>query len=647
MYKRLFLLLLLVGLTNIVKAQDKYVQETTFDHDANMETFAFGADISWLSQQESWGTYYCNRQGKRADLMDILKDDFGINALRFRVWVNPAGGWSGKKDVIGLCKRAHAKGFKVMISFHYSDTWADSGSQTIPGQWTDHSVEALEKNVYAHTLDVLSGLKAEGIIPVWVSLGNETKQGMLYETGRTNSTEGVKNFVRFINAGAKAVKEIDPNIITIIHLPNGHDQGTAQKMFDNLEKYGANYDCLGFSAYPRWSHLDITNDTQIASTVKTYLDVFKYLKARFKKPIMVMETGHYGTEPYDANRFFAEFIKQLIDDKELGIFYWEPEAFDNGGYNLGAWSSTTHQGTIAMDGFKGTKFTKVDKYATTRLSLLDDKRIYQPADTMEVKVYAKTSTTVTSLSKVDFYLNTKKVHSMVPEKASTIYFTYQTDTLPAGDYTFHALVYDNQGNRESTDTLGFMVGNVSVFQENEPGFAGISDNTVTIAKTTKRYTGEGYITASDNRNTSVNWDINFPQAGTYTLYVRYHTDDRRTMAFTLNDSIKFSVTGKATPQGRWAYTSKDFDIETPGHYHIAMQSSLSKGFPEIDFIAFASPEGGSPVTAFDPTSVAVTTASGKTSTLYYDLQGRPIPANRTKHKGIYLHNGRKIVVNGE
>lgn len=35
--------------------------------------------------------------------MDILKDDFGINAIRFRVWVNPSGGWSGKNDKEGLC----------------------------------------------------------------------------------------------------------------------------------------------------------------------------------------------------------------------------------------------------------------------------------------------------------------------------------------------------------------------------------------------------------------------------------------------------------------------------------------------------------------------------------------------------------------
>ncbi|MDO4757138.1 MAG: hypothetical protein Q4A54_12375, partial [Parabacteroides sp.] len=34
------------------------VRDTVFDRSAYEETFAFGADISWLSQQESWNTVY-------------------------------------------------------------------------------------------------------------------------------------------------------------------------------------------------------------------------------------------------------------------------------------------------------------------------------------------------------------------------------------------------------------------------------------------------------------------------------------------------------------------------------------------------------------------------------------------------------------
>lgn len=625
-----------------VSAQNKTVTEIAFDHDANMETFAFGADISWLSQQESWGTYYCNRAGKKADLMDILKDDFGINAIRFRVWVNPSGGWSGKNDVINLSKRAHAKGYKIMISFHYSDTWADSGNQTIPAKWTDHSAEALAKNVYDHTKDVLSGLKAAGITPKWVSIGNETKFGMLYETGRTNTTEGVKNFVKFINAGAKAVKEIDENIITIIHLSNGHDESTARKMFDNLEKYGANYDCLGFSCYPKWSHLDLTTDANIKTAVNTYINVFKNLKARFNKPVMVMETGHYGTEPYDANRFFADFIKALINDKELGCFYWEPEAFDNSGYNLGAWSSATHQGTIAMDAFKGMKHTNVSKYATTIVLQPNDSIIYSLNDTVTLKIYAKASTTVTSVANVDLYVDDKLLQTVLFDGKSTNYY-FNLDSLPVGAHSFFAKVYDGQGNMESTDTICLLKDDVTIFQENGEGFAGVTDEELTIAKKVIRYTGEGYIPATDVRKATICYNAYFPEAGKYTLYVRHHSTEKRTLYFHIGDKT-VSVMGAVSPKNRWSYLSKEIEIAEPGTYPITL-NGLAKGHPDIDFVAFSRSESGLPVAYGDATDIKSVKRNAKDSDIIYDMQGLPHRMDENLPRGLYIKNGNKIMMN--
>lgn len=632
------------------QAQLLTVKETVFDRAAAEDKFAFGADISWLSQQESWGTYYCNRQGKRADLMDILKEDFGLNALRFRVWVNPSGGWSGKKDVIGLCKRAHAKGYKIMISFHYSDTWADSGSQTIPGQWTDHSADALAKNVYDHTRDVLSELKAEGIIPKWVSLGNETKYGMLYETGRTKTTEGYQNFVKFINAGAKAVKEIDEDIITIIHLPNGHDEATARSMFDNLKKFGANYDCIGLSAYPRWSHLDVTTDANIASAVSKYITVFKNLRSRFGKPVMVMETGHYGTEPYDGNRFLAEFMKALLADGDLGCFYWEPEAFDNGGYNLGAWSSATHQGTIAMDAYMGIKHTKVEKYATTRITKPVDTDIFQPADTVELKVYAKTTTAITTVSRVDFFLNKKKVHAIAPEKKLT-YFTYATDSLPAGAYKFYAVVTDDQAHSMSTDTISFLVGRPVIFQEAEPGFVACSDPAVAVSKSVKRYTGSGYYPGSADRQTYLEWRLWFPQAGEYTCYLRYHATESKSVKVYVDDQMS-SISCPTTATDKWEYARKVLQIEAGGWHTIRVQGLTTKGYPDLDFIAFEAPEGGLPVAATEsadgirevsPSAGGGLSPNGAGATLY-DLSGRPFPQAVAPPRGIYVKGGKKVVV---
>ena len=148
------------------------VTDTLFNRSQH-EDFAFGADVSFVPQMESWGTKWLDKNGRQKDILQILKEQ-GINSIRLRVWTVNSGA-SSKQEVVSLCKRAKAKGMSVMIDFHYSDTWADPGSQTIPAAWKDHSVEALAKNVYDHTYDVLSAIKAAGVVPKWVQVGNGAK----------------------------------------------------------------------------------------------------------------------------------------------------------------------------------------------------------------------------------------------------------------------------------------------------------------------------------------------------------------------------------------------------------------------------------------------------------------------------------------
>ena len=229
------------------------VGDPVFDRQAAEETFAFGADISFVPQMEGWGTKWLDKNGRQKDILQILKEQ-GINSVRLRVWTVGSGA-SSKAEVVGMCKRAKAKGMSVMIDFHYSDTWADPGSQTIPSAWTDHSVEALAQHVYDHTKDVLSAIKAAGVVPKWVQVGNETKRGMLYPVGQTNKGGSVA-FAKFVQAGYDAVKAVDSTMQVIVHLPDGHDNSLYRGIFDGLKKNGAKWDIIGLSAYPRWSHLD-------------------------------------------------------------------------------------------------------------------------------------------------------------------------------------------------------------------------------------------------------------------------------------------------------------------------------------------------------------------------------------------------------
>src|SRR4051812_17920845 len=151
--------------------------------------FAKGADISWLPQMEATGFKFFNDQGVEQDCFQILKDH-GINTIRLRTWVNPnndkASGHCSKDETVAMAVRAQKWGMRVMIDFHYSDSWADPGKQKKPTAWEGHDFTTLQKDLYDYTYDVMSALKTAGVTPEWVQVGNETASGMVYPEGSTD-----------------------------------------------------------------------------------------------------------------------------------------------------------------------------------------------------------------------------------------------------------------------------------------------------------------------------------------------------------------------------------------------------------------------------------------------------------------------------
>lgn len=75
--------------------------------------------------------------------------------------------------------RAKEMGMKVMIDFHYSDTWADPGHQAKSVAWANHTFSQLLTDVYSHTFGVLDTLRQCGVTPAWAQIGNEIAGGML------------------------------------------------------------------------------------------------------------------------------------------------------------------------------------------------------------------------------------------------------------------------------------------------------------------------------------------------------------------------------------------------------------------------------------------------------------------------------------
>jgi arabinogalactan endo-1,4-beta-galactosidase len=312
--------------------------------------FAKGADVSWVTEMEAANYKFLNKAGTQQDLFQLLRDDYALNTIRLRVWVSPAGGYSGPADVLAKAKRAQALGQRLLIDLHYSDDFADPGKQTKPAAWQGYTVAQLKQAVYDHTFAVLTLLKTNGITPEWVQVGNETNDGMLWPEGRI-TVNGFGNFAAFINQGYAAVKAVSPTSKVIVHFAKGEDNGAFRYFFDGLQGQSAQWDVMGLSLYP-----DADNWPTFTARAQANMND---LVARYPgKEVMVVETGLASYVPVATRQMLLDLIAKtqaVPGGKGLGVLYWEPQAFNWQGYNLGAWAattgSTTGRATVAMDGF--------------------------------------------------------------------------------------------------------------------------------------------------------------------------------------------------------------------------------------------------------------------------------------------------------
>jgi len=305
--------------------------------------FAKGGDVSWLDQMEASGYKFYNNSGTQQDLFTILKGK-GMNAIRLRVWVNPAGGWCNKADMLWMAKRAKAAGMRIMVDFHYSDTWADPGNQKKPAAWASYDFNALMAATYNHTLDVMNTLKTNGIYPEWVQVGNETNNGMLWEQGK--ASVNMKNFAWLINSGYDAVKAVSSGSKVIVHLSNGYDNSLFRWMFDGLKANGAKYDVIGMSLYPSTSDWSAKNNQCFTN--------MKDMVSRYGKDVIICEVGMDVTAASTCKSFITDIIaktKAVPNSRGLGVFYWEPQCYNSWqGYGKGAFG-TNGRPTVALDAF--------------------------------------------------------------------------------------------------------------------------------------------------------------------------------------------------------------------------------------------------------------------------------------------------------
>ncbi len=337
-FQRIVLLLLFISSTTIALAQKK-----------NTSAFAKGADVSWLPQMEATGYRFHDVDGKEKDCLQLLKER-GMNTIRLRVFVNPsqdkASGHCSAAETVVMALRAQKAKMRIMIDFHYSDTWADPAKQAKPAAWANLSFDALQNKVYEHTFDVLTALKKAGVTPEWVQVGNEIPGGMLWPDGSTNNWA---QLAQLLNKGCEATKVVNPKIKVIVHVDEGNNNEKFRWFFDKATEHQVKYDVIGLSYYPFWIKKDYSET--IADLQRNLND----MASRYQKEVMVVEVGGVDEQVQNTKELLAATIKAVRavpDHKGLGVLYWEPQGAKSwSGYGLSAWKPDGKP-SPALDAFK-------------------------------------------------------------------------------------------------------------------------------------------------------------------------------------------------------------------------------------------------------------------------------------------------------
>ena len=368
--------------------------ENNIPYDFSSFTISKGADISWMTEMEEQGYTWQDNDGNASELMPLLTS-YDMDAVRLRVWVDPdnspANGWCDIDDMVTKAQLAEAEGMDVMICIHFSDWWADPGQQNKPAAWSSMSVSQLETAVANHTTDILNALDAVNITPRWVQIGNETNDGMLWETGRA-SAGGFANYAKFINAGASAVKAFDASIKTILHLASGNDTGLYNWNIGGLLSNGLTFseiDIVGMSLYPN-------EDNWISLVDDTYSNMLN-VQNTYNKDVMVVEIGFDNSRPDITYQFIVYMIERTRQAQGLGVFYWEPIAYSPfTSYSKGAWDGDGSP-SVAMDAFLNTS-----TLSTTDFEKPKQNFIIYPNPSSDVLHVKSLNTNLHSIEIVDF-----------------------------------------------------------------------------------------------------------------------------------------------------------------------------------------------------------------------------------------------------
>ncbi len=377
------------------------------------EGFANGMDISSAAYiYERCGEYYgafYNEAGDEQSLFQIIADH-KVNWVRLRLWVDPynhnlldsegnptpyGAGICSYEYVEWMAREAKAAGLKVLLNFHYSDFYAHPGQQVIPKAWSSiSSAQEMGDTIYEYTKSTLEDMKAADALPDAVQIGNETTTGMLTQLPGTDynrltgdnpgyiadsynapssiaGSVGSSNWTYYLGKANAAVKDVDGNILTMVHLARGLTASDdIINYFRNIES--VDYDIIGLSCYVyyQWSNPS-TLRTHIGKIAAAFPDKLicaaehaygytyeedmlgNWIFSKYEDP------GAAAVSSYEVNvQGQADCIHDLTEavanlSNGWGAFYWEPAWRIRAGCgwsDASSRNSWANQGLFSLDG---------------------------------------------------------------------------------------------------------------------------------------------------------------------------------------------------------------------------------------------------------------------------------------------------------
>ena len=341
-------------------------------------SFYRGGDLSMATYIEDFGVKFYDRTNQQGDIFAIL-EAAGVNIARLRIYnkpgtpINDKGTtyrtplmttkypngngtlYAGPQDILALAKRAKDHHMAICLTFNMTDYWSNATMQMIPAEWGNATtIEALGDSVYNYVYRYMTSMVNQGTAPEFVSVGNETRTGLLFQDTQGNfksfggHMDNISNTVYLYNKAYDAIKAVSPTSQVIIHHDGGNDGQIYQclSFFQKLINNGCKFDVIGGSYYPHWAAGAGSTD----NTPSGMLQWAAVMKSTFHKPIMLMEVGYswdtyrcpernggnymgqlelngsYNEATPEGQKRFIESLHTALasDENILGYLYWDP-----------------------------------------------------------------------------------------------------------------------------------------------------------------------------------------------------------------------------------------------------------------------------------------------------------------------------------